>query len=244
MLRTAVNSLLAVLYPQKCYVCGGIADDAHRLPACDACWQRTRLLARRQPDCVKCGEFRDRSDSFRNIDTATCGHCTEHFYDIARSAGVYEYALAASVIRLKTVPKLSQQVHTLLMDAAGTLLDSGFDVVIPVPLSPQRLRERGFNQAAILASAVASHWRIEIDAVSLRRDQHTPMHRVGMDRKARELSVHKAFSVARPRLIEGRRILLVDDVFTSGATTSNCAAALKKNGAERVAVLTLARAVL
>ena len=243
MLRTAVNSLLAVLYPQKCYVCGAIAYDARRFPACDACWERTRLLAGRQPDCLKCGEVRDRSDTFQNIDTATCGHCTNHSYDIARSAGVYEYALAASVIRLKTVPKLSQQVHTLLLEATS-LFDTAFDVVIPVPLSKQRLSERGFNQAAILASAVASHWRIEIDTLSLRRDQHTQMHRVGMDRKARELSVHKAFSVARPRLIEGQKVLLVDDVFTSGATTSNCAAALKKNGAEHVAVLTLARAVL
>ena len=70
------------------------------------------------------------------------------------------------------------------------------------------------------------------------------MHRIGMDEKARELTVRKAFEVTRPKLIEGQNILLIDDVFTSGATASYCAKVLKKHGAAKVNVLTLARAVL
>ncbi len=104
--------------------------------------------------------------------------------------------------------------------------------------------ERGFNQAEIIAKSVANITGIPVDSHSLVRTTHTPMHRVGMDKRARELTVVNAFKVVRPNLIKGSRILLVDDVFTSGSTASNCAKALKKAGAERVKVLTLARAVM
>lgn len=86
--------------------------------------------------------------------------------------------------------------------------------------------------------------KIEVDALSLTRKINTPIHRVGMDQRARELTVMKAFDVVRPKLIAGKNILLIDDVLTSGETASECARILKKNGAAGVCVFTLARAVL
>ena len=121
---------------------------------------------------------------------------------------------------------------------------TGADVIIPIPLSKKRKLERGFNQAEIIAAEIARASGIPIDAASLVRKLHTPIHRIGMDKKARELTVKNAFEVVRPRLIDGRNILLVDDVFTSGATASYCAKVLKKNGAKQVNVFTLARAVM
>ena len=114
---------------------------------------------------------------------------------------------------------------------------------MPVPLSPRRRVERGFNQAEVVGSFLSDRTGIELDISTLIRSKHTPIHRVAMDSKAREQSVKNAFKVVRPTLVEGRSILLVDDVFTTGSTVSNCAAELKKNGAAAVKVLTLARAV-
>jgi ComF family protein len=121
---------------------------------------------------------------------------------------------------------------------------AGADIVVPVPLSRKRAVERGYNQAAVIAAILSRSARIELGTSALERRLDTPMHRVGMDKKARELTVKKAFAVVHPRLIEGRDVVLVDDVFTSGATASACAAVLKKNGAARVRVFTVARAVL
>jgi predicted amidophosphoribosyltransferase len=89
---------------------------------------------------------------------------------------------------------------------------------------------------------ISRHAALPLDEKSLIRTKHTLMHRAGMDSKARGQTVKNAFKVVRPRLIEGRSILLVDDVFTSGETASICAKLLKKSGASTVNVLTLARA--
>jgi ComF family protein len=132
------------------------------------------------------------------------------------------------------------------LDRIPQILDStgydNYDLVLPVPLSTKRRAERGFNQAEFIASHIAKILHKTVDTRSLSRKVHTPMHRASMDRKAREQSVKNAFEVIRPKLIEKRSILLVDDILTSGATVSNCARSLKKAGAQRIEVFTLARA--
>jgi predicted amidophosphoribosyltransferase len=94
----------------------------------------------------------------------------------------------------------------------------------------------------MLAGYISAETRVPLRTDILIRKQHTPMHRVSMDERARELTVEKAFDVVLKRAIAGSRIILVDDVFTSGATASACSKVLKKNGSNRVDVLTLARA--
>jgi competence protein ComFC len=102
--------------------------------------------------------------------------------------------------------------------------------------------ERGFNQAEVLTQFLSKKTSIEADDKSLVREIHTPMHRAAMDKKAREATVKNAFAVTRKHFIESKKILLIDDVFTSGATVSSCAKVLKKNGAAKVYVMTIARA--
>ena len=116
------------------------------------------------------------------------------------------------------------------------------NLIIPVPLHPERERERGFNQAALLASELARLSQLPLDEYSVARRVHTERHRAGMDARARRSSVADAFAIRHPKLVAGQRVLLVDDVFTTGATVSACAAALKEAGAEEVFVLTVARA--
>lgn len=174
-----------------------------------------------------------------------CRKCDDHEYERAFAVGVYDGALREEILELKRVPRLSQQmVRTVRTSLSERLSFITPDVIIPVPLSKTRRIERGFNQAEVIANEVSRVIGSPADALSLRRSVNTPVHRVGMDQKAREATVLKAFEAVRPKLLAGRDVLLVDDVLTSGATASACASTLKKAGAGRVYVLTLARAVL
>jgi predicted amidophosphoribosyltransferase len=111
-----------------------------------------------------------------------------------------------------------------------------------VPLHPKRLQSRGFNQASIVAEVVSKSVKLPLDEVSLVRVSSTEKYRAGLDRKGRRETVAGAFAVSHPRLIAGENILLVDDVFTTGATVSACAVALVESGARNVFVLTIGRA--
>jgi ComF family protein len=162
-------------------------------------------------------------------------------YERAAAVGLYEKALAVTVLQLKTIPHLSSKAAEHLKDTFRSSQINA-DLIVPVPLSKRRRHERGFNQAEVLAQIVKKSSGIPVDAASLLRTVHTAAHRAGMDAKARERTVKNAFVVKRKNLIEGKNILIIDDVFTTGSTVSACAKVLKKNGAGKVFVLTLARA--
>jgi ComF family protein len=121
------------------------------------------------------------------------------------------------------------------------LAASTYDVIIPVPLHISRLRWRGFNQAHLLAQRFADD--CPIDPYSLRRVRPT-RPQVDLNESERRRNVAGAFQVTRPQHVDGRRILLVDDVYTTGATVDECSHALVRAGAHSVDVLVLARAVL
>jgi ComF family protein len=115
-------------------------------------------------------------------------------------------------------------------------------LIVPVPLHPKKLRERGFNQSLILAKEISKKFAVSLDFMTLRRHINTEPQ-ISLGKKERESNVHGVFSVTDPDKIKGQRIILVDDVYTSGSTVKECARALMKNKAAAVAVITLARAV-
>lgn len=241
MLRTVRNSLLSLIYPQECRVCSGIVKDHDDGVACRECWDATRIFNGSEMLCDKCGAFFGEKAPFVKV---FCHQCDEHHYDKAAAVGIYEKALAASIVNLKKVPVVPKHLQSKVADYRGLDRFAEVDLILPIPLAKLRHLERGFNQAALIAELISRLLRIPLDKQSLTRKLHTPMHRIGMDKKARELTVKNAFEVTRPKLIAGKNILLIDDVFTSGATASACAKVLKKNGADQVSVFTLARAVM
>lgn len=238
-----VDGLMSLVYPQRCAVCEGSVERRHLGIACAACWEATRIFTDADTICWKCG-----APSLGAIDpqkrtTVRCRRCDDDAFTVARACGAYEGALRAEVLALKREPNVSQQMLNLL---AQTQLRSPLDQVtrvIPVPLHPNREKERGFNQASVLSRQLARRVRLPFDNNSLIRTTHSGKHRAGMDASGRRASVVSAFAVSYPRLIAGEKILLVDDVFTTGATVSACAAALIASGASEVHVLTIARAV-
>lgn len=172
-----------------------------------------------------------------------CEACwATHIYtdDEPRAIGWYEGALRETVLLLKRQPYLPQHVIDLIGEASKSF--AGVTRVVPVPLHGERLRSRGFNQAAIIAREMSRRLRVPLDEVSLVRVSSSEKHRTGLDAKGRWDSVASAFSVRYPRLLEGENILLVDDVFTTGATVAACEAALMEAGAKSVLIMTLAKA--
>lgn len=119
---------------------------------------------------------------------------------------------------------------------------SDYSLIIPVPLHLKRLRERGFNQSLILAREIAAKYELPIDFMTLKRQTYTEPQ-VNLGRGEREANVKGAFKVLDKDKISGEKIILVDDVFTTGSTVKECARVLMQGKAKEVAILTLARAV-
>ena len=241
MLARLQDSLISIIYPQECRVCAGEVEQRSDGVACAQCWAATRIFGGSEILCQKCGAYLGEQAAPVAV---SCHRCDEHHYDKAIAAGIYEKALAASIVELKAAPGLPKRLRAIIEAAVRHADLAHIDLIVPVPLAKERKIERGFNQAEIIGEVVSRIARIPLDRLSLARSRHTPVHRIGMDQRARELTVQNAFQVARPKLVKGRSVLLVDDVLTSGATASFCAKALKKNGAARVDVFTLARAVM
>ncbi len=235
------DAALALLYPQSCAVCGASVEERADGVACSTCWRETSIFSGQDTLCWKCGAPSQAILPVEKQTDVRCHRCDEESFDAARACGVYEKALRACVLALKREMHVPSRLAHLLYETQQRQPLRSATRIVPVPLHPERLRERGFNQAATLGRALARLSGVPLDEWSLVRTLHTERHRSGMDAQARRESVSKAFQVERPRLIEGERILLIDDVLTTGATVSACATALKAAGAQVVFVLTVAR---
>jgi|SRR5215472_5079038 len=235
------DAALALVYPRSCQVCGASVEESDDGVACAACWTETEVFDGRQTLCDKCGALVCAMPSPTRSEPVRCADCNEDLFSAARACGIYHGALRATVLNLKREPWIARRALRLMAAAIRRPPLTRATLIVPVPLQQDRERERGFNQAAILASALARRCDLPVDAESLVRAKPTGLHRVGMDARARRESVAHAFIVRQSGALEGERILLVDDVFTTGATISACARVLSEAGADEVLALTLAR---
>jgi len=237
------DALLAVAYPQSCAICGGSVESRKFGVACEACWSRTRIFDGTEILCWKCGLLHDLDELTAQVsaDELRCRRCEMLDFSVARAVGPYEGALRESVLQLKRQPHVAPQLEALLIAAAKREPLSLSTRIVPVPLHPKRQRSRGFNQATIIAEVLSKGLGLPLDEVSLVRVTSTEKYRAGLDAKGRRDTVAGAFEVRHPRLIANENVLLVDDVFTTGATVSACAEALLTAGAQNVFVLTISR---
>lgn len=237
----AYDSLLALVYPQACAICGDSVESRALGVACEKCWQETQVFSEAEPMCWKCGALSAGTVPLEQREAVRCRRCDEDAFTVARACGTYQGALRASVLLLKREPHLCRELLDLLVSVQQQYPLNQATRIIPVPLHKEREQARGFNQAAVIGRALAAAVPLPIDEISVKRSAHTTRHRAGMDARDRRESVENAFSVSYPALVAGERILLIDDVFTSGATVSACARVLLQAGAADVFVLTLAR---
>jgi ComF family protein len=161
-------------------------------------------------------------------------------FDASYSFGAYAGNLRELIHLFKFggVRALARPLGRLL--AVALPRDGVLDAIVPMPLHWRRRLKRGFNQSELLAAEVAR--RTGIPMVKALKKRHHTAAQTGLSRAARRRNLRRVFGVSRPALVRGRRLLLIDDVFTTGATANAAAAALKDGGAARVTVLTLARA--
>ncbi|WP_255440454.1 double zinc ribbon domain-containing protein [Paracoccus sp. MC1854] len=231
----------AILFPPQCLDCGaGVAEDG---ALCPDCWREAEFIGACHCEC--CG-IPLPGDGGEEAGLA-CDECLSvaRPWDRGRAAVVYAGSGRRLVLALKhgDRPDLAPSLGRWLAAAAGPLLRPDM-LVVPVPLHPRRMMARKYNQSALLAAAVARAHGLRLEAAALRRTRHTPMQDYGSvaDRFA---NVEGAVEVAaRVRLrLEGRPVLLIDDVMASGATLGAAASALAAAGAGPVSVAVLARAV-
>lgn len=262
MLRRLLDCLGDTLFPAICLGCGSFYHHDRRVPpragkvachqtsgfaslmaghCCPTC--RVQWTPIRSPLCRRCGlMFTSRAG-----EDHLCGPCLDRpgWFGRARAGGIYDQTLQIAIHALKFKGKvhLAEPLGVFLFDAFGRYWGSGeIDMVAPVPLHGRRFRQRGFNQAYLLVH----RWPLPPETVLVRdllirtRDT-TPQ--TGLNRRQRRVNIRNAFSMGCSGQSTGKRVLLVDDVLTTGATVDACARVLIRDGASRVDVLTLARAV-
>jgi ComF family protein len=238
------RDLLDLIYPPRCPVCGAFlcdekTSDEAGSPFCRVCL--TSFLPLESPLCPVCGR------SFRagNPEDHVCENCLRRrpFFEEARAPFLYEGGLMTAIHEFKYGAKSSfaKPLGLLLSSFARTWLETDKNLLLmPVPLHPRRLRERGFNQSLLLAREVAKDLKVDLDFLSLQRIKYTkPQTELGSEERAR--NVRRAFQVLRRETVKKRSIVLVDDVATTGSTLNECARALKKAGCREVFCLVLAR---
>lgn len=239
-----LDPILDLLFPALCPVCGARSDAPRVRPFCHGCWAALPRLE--TPGCARCGV--PYPGLAGDLVCAACRREPPPF-DFARAVAAYRDGMRAAIHALKYGRRaaVARPLGRLLAEAGGRLIapDSrgpaaAVDAVVAVPLHPARLRERGFNQAELLAGTCARAWGVPLVRRALVRTRPT-RPQVELDGAARRANVAGAFAVIRPAALGARRVLLVDDVLTTGATAAAAAGVLRAAGCAAVGVLVLAR---
>ncbi|HWI87448.1 MAG TPA: ComF family protein [Sphingomonas sp.] len=236
--RRASAAIVAFALPPRCPGCGAVVAEDHVF--CLGCWQALDFLG--GPACVQCGE----PVALAFDDISRCGACLADPppFDRARAAVAYGPIARALALKLKygRRPGVALTMARPMRRVAGAMLDGA--LVAPVPLHRRRLWWRGYNQAALIARALVRDGAGELALDLLDRPRPTPILR-GLSRLQRQRAVAGAFRVGASwkQSVKGRRVVLIDDVYTTGATAKGCARVLKRAGASEVSLLCWARVV-
>ncbi len=227
--------VLDFFLPRLCLFCGGVVGEEAGAAVCPDCEGQIEWVE--SPVCSCCGLiFPSREGEDR-----LCGPCQTDPppFARARAATVYDGPAADAVKRFKfgrRMAYLPVLQHWLKRPRCRELVAAA-DILIPVPLHRRRLQSRGFNQALLLARAFPE---ARLERETLARVRHTDPQ-IGLNPKERRDNVRRAFAVPRPEEVKGKNVLLVDDLYTTGATVRECARVLRRDGAAQVEVLTVAR---
>jgi ComF family protein len=228
---------LDFLLPRQCVFCRGGLRDRTDVAVCEACQGQIEWVA--GPLCPRCGRvFGSRAGSDH-----LCGACQKEPPPFARARAAVLYdedgpaGLAIKRFKYGRRMDLLPVMQAWLRTTECQELVEAAEMLVPVPLHTRRLKERGFNQALLLARAFPE---MPLAREALVRVRHT-IPQSGLNPKERRENVHQAFMVPRPEEVKGKNILLLDDIFTTGATVKECALVLLKAGAQEVNVLTVAR---
>ena len=237
MALAVAKTILDLLFPPLCIGCRAPVSDTG---FCAGCWSALTFLD--GPACACCGLPFPVALEGENL----CAACLARppAFDRARAILAYDEKSRGAILALKHADRLDLVPgFSRWLARIGQSLISQSDVIVPVPLHRRRLWLRRYNQSAELARRLAHDWKLAFDPFALPRSRATPSQGAMTSAKARRRNVLGAFKVPDAERVAGKRILLLDDVLTTGATAEACARALKRAGAQSVHVLALARVV-
>jgi ComF family protein len=230
---------LDLLLPPQCFSCGAVATEPGRL--CNVCFRDSTFIT--DPMCACCGlPFEFEVEAGR-----LCGVCVavQPSYDHVRAAARYEEPIRSAVLSFKHGDRTDMAPGwATLLERAGREILARADIIAPVPLHPRRLWRRRYNQAALISSELSGRHHL-LDAPDLLLRKRMTRSQGGLSATARRRNVRGAFTVndIYRQAVTGQNVIIIDDVFTTGATVEACARALKLAGAETVSVLVVARVV-
>jgi ComF family protein len=244
--QLVAESVFSVLFPSDCRICLSPLKRIANLPVCEACLESIARLDGTL--CAICGEllFAQLSGGGNDPVCGLCRRATPRFRK-AVAFGAYRDALREliHILKYQRVRSAASRLGQLLGQAVGKAgLAASPMLLVPVPLARRKQRTRGFNQAEEIARSFLRSQpgsRIQLEATLLTRTRETTSQ-TGLTRTQRQANLRGAFSVSRPEKLQGRSILLVDDVLTTGATAGECTRILLRAGAKEVFVATVARA--
>lgn len=226
-------SIVDLLFPSniKCVTCG---DETNKIGICEECLKYLTLVP--SPSCEICG-----GENFGS--GKVCIECKGRNFIFERNFAVFSYI---GDVRNKIID-FKQNSHKaigemfsyfILNEYENILRNINIDVIVPIPISAERLKLRKFNQSEVLCSKLIRDYNVNCNI--LKRTKDTP-HQTGLSRKNREINLKNSFEINDKSLVKNKTILLVDDIYTTGATLNACASILKKAGANKIYTLTLAR---
>jgi ComF family protein len=241
--RRWTGALLDLVFPPFCAVCRAPLSEARCGPLCLPCWDALERIG--PPWCRTCGV--PMRAALRSTDTPLCGECRLRppVFAYARAGARYGDVAreALHALKFKGRRGLAGPLADLIVEGGTARLPKGRpDLLVPVPLHPRRHRERGFNQAFLLARRLGEAWRVSVRDDVLLRVVATASQ-TALESNARRSNVRNAFRLRRPETVAGRHVIVVDDILTTGATVSECVLTLQAGGAATVGVLTVARVV-
>ena len=230
-----------LLYPRNCLFCSEPLEETEPGVACGGCLAAARPIE--PPFCHQCalpfaGEISD---------TFVCGYCQDLHFHFSRTvcACRAEGVVRDCIHRFKYNREMyfGRHLSDWLLDAAQRWIDwRGMDLIVPVPLHPRKQREREFNQAEYLSRQCGKAVGVPVELANLRRVKDT-VTQTALNAEQRARNLRDAFAVRKPERFSGKRVVLVDDVFTTGATLDSCARVLQSAGAMEVVALAVARGI-
>ncbi len=242
-----LHTALDFVFPAECQYCGKFLGDARVVIFCRNCWAQITPIS--HPTCPLCGDLVSIEPSHLPAGDVLCRHCRvlPPGMDRVFAASAYEHVVRTAIHQFKFAHKtgLGAPLAQLILTHLPQDFDSRrYHAIVPVPLHPKRLRQRGYNQSAILARELSKALRIPLVRHALRRVRQTGEQALIKERQSRHANIQGAFQATSPALVSSKALILVDDVVTTGATASECARVLKQAGAVSVLVVTIARRFL
>ncbi|NRA73518.1 MAG: ComF family protein [Rickettsiales bacterium] len=233
------DQAIEVIFPSKCLICASWSNKG--ILICSSCWQKIEFIT--DPKCEICG-YPFGFDSGKGSLCAPC-HQNNPYFDKAFT--IFKYSAVSKSLIFKL--KYNDQLHIAYFFAQliANKLQNFYEYrfIVPVPLHPRRIRERLYNQSAILGSHVAKLARLEfLPSILSKKRYDVPQSQLSRDR--RKKNVLNSFVIAEDYIncIKGKNIILIDDVYTTGSTVNECSKVLKKAGCNKILVVTIARTVI